>query len=131
VYVTNTLTVPLEPGSHVDVERLRNELREAGVEEILGLLMETFITDCPQRLAALEIGAAARNIPAIRAAAHAFKSGASTIRATALAVMLSGVETSARADSIASIDTDMAGIRVECASVLSELRHVVASLPLA
>ena len=129
MYVTNTLNVPLEPGPHVDVERLRTELREADVEEILGLLMETFITDCPQRLAALEIGAAARNLPAIRAAAHAFKSGAGTIRATALALMLSSVEASARADSLASIDTDMAGIRVECASVLSELRQAVARLP--
>ena len=128
MFVTNTC-FPLEPGPHVDVERLRSELREADLEDILGLLMETFITDCPQRLAALEIGAAARNVRAIRTAAHAFKSGAGTIRATALTAMLSGVEASARADSIAAIDTDMAGIRVECASVLSELRHAVASLP--
>jgi hypothetical protein len=36
----------------VDVERFRADLREGGVEEMLGILLDTFVQDCPARLAA-------------------------------------------------------------------------------
>ncbi|HEX9084230.1 MAG TPA: hypothetical protein VF836_05800, partial [Gemmatimonadaceae bacterium] len=41
------------PSPHVDVERFRADLRAAGVEEMIGTLLETFVEDAPVRFAAL------------------------------------------------------------------------------
>lgn len=70
------------PPSRVDLERFRADLSEAGVEEMLGDLLATFAEDAPIRFAALKQAARDRDPKAIERAAHAFKSGAGTIRAT-------------------------------------------------
>ncbi|MDP9279777.1 MAG: hypothetical protein M3P00_10190 [Gemmatimonadota bacterium] len=38
----------------MDLQRFRDDLREAGVEEMVGTLLRTFMEDCPGRFAALE-----------------------------------------------------------------------------
>jgi len=78
--------------SHVDVDRFRGDLRAAGVEEMCGTLLKTFMEDCQGRFAALEQAVQQGNAKTIESAAHAFKSGAGTIRATLLADALAALE---------------------------------------
>jgi HPt (histidine-containing phosphotransfer) domain-containing protein len=81
----------------VDVEGLRAELRSAGVEEVTGDLIRTFIADSVGRMAALTDAAENGDAHAIERAAHAYKSSAGTVRANELAQLLKEVEHAARA----------------------------------
>jgi HPt (histidine-containing phosphotransfer) domain-containing protein len=71
-------------------------LRAAGIEEVADSILATFVDDSPVRMSQLEEAVAARDADAILSAAHAFKSGASTIRATLLAELLQDTEDAAR-----------------------------------
>jgi HPt (histidine-containing phosphotransfer) domain-containing protein len=105
----------------VDLERFRGDLREAGVEEMVGTLLRTFMEDCPGRFAALEEAVQQGNAKTIESAAHAFKSGAGTIRATLLADALAAMEAAAHAGRLESIGVSLEEIRSEYLSVLREL----------
>jgi HPt (histidine-containing phosphotransfer) domain-containing protein len=112
------------PQPHVDIERFRADLREAGVEEMIGDLLETFIQDAPARFAAVEEAARSRDAKAIATAAHAFKSSATTIRASALGEMLYRAEVAGRANSIESLRELVEQIRTEHLAVLRELEAI-------
>jgi HPt (histidine-containing phosphotransfer) domain-containing protein len=105
----------------VDVERFRADLREGGVEEMLAILLETFVQDCPGRLAALEQAVKEGNPKTIESAAHAFKSGAGTVRATFLADALRELEASGRSGNLTGTTGLVEQIRAECEAVLREL----------
>ena len=105
----------------MDVERFRAELREAGVEEMVGDLLETFRQDAPARLAALEDAVRGGDPATVQKAAHAFKSGAGTVRATALADMLARAEAAGRTNRLESLGELMEQIRAEYLAVLHEL----------
>ena len=106
---------------HVDLARFRTDLREAGVEDIIGTLLQTFVEDAPARFAALELAVKEGNAKAVESAAHAFKSGAGTIRATLLAEELGQAEASGRAGDLESITGLLEQIRNEYLAVVSEL----------
>jgi HPt (histidine-containing phosphotransfer) domain-containing protein len=106
---------------HVDVERFRADLREGGVEEMLAILLETFVEDCPGRLAALEQAVKDGNPKTIESAAHAFKSGAGTVRATVLADALRELEAAGRSSNLAAVAGLVEHIRTEYVAVLREL----------
>jgi HPt (histidine-containing phosphotransfer) domain-containing protein len=105
----------------VDVERFRADLREGGVEEMVGALLATFAHDCPERFATLEQAVKQGNAKAIENAAHAFKSGAGTVRATVLAAALSNIETAARTANLDSIPDLLQQVRDEYLAVVREL----------
>ena len=84
------------PAAPVDVEGLRAELRSAGVEEITGDLIQTFVTDSAVRMAALVEAADSGDAGAIERAAHAYKSAAGTVRANELAQLLKEAERAAK-----------------------------------
>jgi len=107
--------------SHVDLERFRRDLRKAGVEEMVGTLLKTFMEDCPGRFAALEQAVQQANAKAIESAAHAYKSGAGTIRATLLADALAAIEAAAHAGRLESTGVSLEEIRTEHLAVLREL----------
>ena len=107
---------------HVDLERFRADLREAGVEEMVEALLQTFLEDCPGRFAALEKAVQEGDAKAIESAAHAFKSGSGTIRASVLAERLGFLEAAARAGNLESIVVLLDQIRAEHLAVLRELR---------
>jgi HPt (histidine-containing phosphotransfer) domain-containing protein len=113
------LLVPASP--RVDVKRFRAELSEAGVEDMIGVLLDTFARDCPERLAALEQAVQQGDAKAIESAAHAFKSGAGTIRATFLADRLAEAEAAAHASNLESVARLLEQIRIEHHAVLREL----------
>ena len=106
---------------HVDLARFRTDLRGAGVEDIIGTLLHTFVEDAPARFAALEQAVKEGNAKAVENAAHAFKSGAGTIRATLLAEGLGQPEASGRAGNLESITELLERIRHEYLAVVSEL----------
>jgi HPt (histidine-containing phosphotransfer) domain-containing protein len=111
----------------VDVERFRAELSEAGVEEMLGPLLATFVEDAPVRFAALERAVASGDAKAIETASHAFKSGAGTIHATVLATELAAAEIAARGGHLESISCLFVEIRSEHLAVLLELEATLAT----
>jgi HPt (histidine-containing phosphotransfer) domain-containing protein len=117
-------TVPGLP-PRVDIERFRADLREGGVEELVDVLLGTFVEDCPKRFAALEQAVREGNAKTVQSAAHAFKSGAGTIRATFLADGLAAVEAAARTDHLEQATQLLEQIRIEHLAVLRELEAVL------
>jgi HPt (histidine-containing phosphotransfer) domain-containing protein len=115
----NSIVAPESP--RINVERFRADLREGGVEEMLGLLLETFVQDCPGRLAALEQAVVQENAKMIESAAHAFKSGAGTVHATVLADRLRQVEAAGHSGDLSSVVGLLEQVRAECLAVLREL----------
>jgi len=89
----------------VDLEGLRKDLAEAGAEEILGELVETFAADAPRRMEAIEFALQSGSGRQIRSAAHAYKSSAGTMRALELAALLLDLE---QAGSAADLDKALA-----------------------
>jgi len=81
----------------VDLEGFRTMLREAGAEEALYSILDTFLRHAPERLATLAAAAASGSGVEIAKAAHVFRGAAATIGARALAELLERVETTARA----------------------------------
>ena len=103
------------------MERFRTDLREAGVEDIIATLLHTFVQDAPGRFAALEQAVKEGSAKAVESAAHAFKSGAGTIRATVLAEGLAQAEATGRAGNLESMTGLLEQIRHEYLAVVSEL----------
>jgi HPt (histidine-containing phosphotransfer) domain-containing protein len=106
---------------HVDLARFRTDLREAGVEDIIGTLLSTFVQDAPARFAALEQAVKEGSAKAIESAAHAFKSGAGTIRATLLAEGLGQAEATGRGGNLEAMTGLLEQIRHEYLAVVREL----------
>jgi len=94
----------------VDVERFRADLREAGVEEMIGTLLDTFVEDAPRRFAALEQATKSQDAKAV-----------GTIRATSLADLLAQVETAARTGRLDIVSDLLETIRYEYLVVMGEL----------
>ncbi len=83
-------------GPVVDLDRLRADLAQAGVPDILGELLETFTEDAERRLAAIDDAARGGSHVELERAAHAFKSAAAAIYARELADRLAALERAAR-----------------------------------
>ncbi len=92
---------PLEPlAPPVDLEGFRATLREAGAEQALYSIVDTYVRQAPDRLAALAAAAATGSSADMARAAHAFRGASATIGARELAELLERIETSARAGEI-------------------------------
>ncbi|HET9386206.1 MAG TPA: response regulator [Gemmatimonadales bacterium] len=88
------------PAAPVDLEGFRLTLREAGAEQALYSIVDTFVRQGPDRLAALAAAAASGDGAAIAKAAHLYRGAAATIGARALAELLERVENTARAGQV-------------------------------
>ncbi|PYM89236.1 MAG: hybrid sensor histidine kinase/response regulator, partial [Candidatus Rokuibacteriota bacterium] len=84
----------------VDLEGFRTTLREAGAEQALYSIIDTFVRQAPDRLAALATAVTSGTGDDIAKAAHVYRGAAATIGARALAELLEHVETTARAGEI-------------------------------
>lgn len=93
---------------HLDGDIL-DELRVIMGDDFAGLL-NTFIEDSKQRVVAVEREFAARNAPALRAAAHSFKGSSSNLGAHRLAQLCRQIE-----------DLALAGDLDACAAPVGEL----------
>jgi PAS domain S-box-containing protein len=89
------------PDAPVDLDTFRREMREAGVEEAVDAILDTFVQSSGERIVALTAALASGEAQAIKRAAHAFKSSAGTIGAKALAALLQEVELAAEEGNVA------------------------------
>lgn len=88
---------------------------------MIGELLDTFVQDAPVRFAALELAMHGGDSKAVETAAHAFKSGAGTIRATYLADILLEIETAGRTGHLETAGNLIEPMRNEYLAVMREL----------
>jgi CheY-like chemotaxis protein len=84
----------------VDLEGFRTMLREAGADGAFYSIIDTFVRQAPDRLAALATTVAGGTGAEIAKAAHVYRGAAATIGARELAELLERMETTARAGEI-------------------------------
>ena len=112
---------PLVPP--VDLEGFRTTLREAGAEQALYSIVDTYVRQAPDRLAALAAAAATGAGPDMAKAAHVFRGSSATIGARGLAELLERVETSARAGDIQAAQDAFESVSPLAHSVIDYLRQ--------
>ncbi len=113
----------------VDLEGFRMTLREAGAEQALYSIIDTFVRQAPDRLAALAGAVASGTGDEIAKAAHVYRGAAATIGARELAGLLETVETSARAGDIEQARDTFERVSPIAHAVTDYLRQQRASLP--
>jgi CheY-like chemotaxis protein len=116
-----------EPAHVVDLTGLRQSLREAGVEDAVGDLIQTFLDDCPGRMTAIEDADAAGDPAVVERAAHAYKSAAGAIHAGALAGLLASLERAGRERDMARARGLVPNVRRAHQAVVRELMAEVGS----
>src|SRR6266850_7129451 len=113
----------------VDLEGFRTTLREAGAEQALYSIIDTFVRQAPDRLAALAGAVAGGTGDAIAKAAHVYRGAAATIGARELAGLLETVETTARAGNVEQARDTFERVSPIAHAVTDYLRQQRASLP--
>ena len=111
----------------VNLAEFRRAMREAGIEETVGTILGIFQEDAPERMSALEAALAVGDASEIRMAAHAFKSAASTVRATDLAELLNQVELAGESGNLPQAEALVPQVREEHEAVMSFLQEAVAA----
>jgi CheY-like chemotaxis protein/HPt (histidine-containing phosphotransfer) domain-containing protein len=109
----------------VNLAEFRRAMREAGIEETVGTILGVFQEDAPARMGALEKAIEAGNATEIRMAAHAFKSAASTVRATDLAELLNQLEQAGASGDVAQAVALVPHARAEHEAVIGFLQDAV------
>ena len=111
-----------ESPATVDLETLRSQLRDAGAEEALDGILDTFLSSVPERVAklvaALDVGTPAE----VAFAAHALKSSAGTVGAAPFAGLLARIESAGRTASLSDRPALAEQVRGAAAGVLADLR---------
>ncbi|PYP31602.1 MAG: hypothetical protein DMD49_07795 [Gemmatimonadetes bacterium] len=110
-------------GVPVDLEAFRSTLREAGAEEAVDSILDTFARQAPERMAALVAALASRVAPDVARAAHALRGAAGTIGARGLAGLLERMETAGREGDVDRARDDLQGAESELAAVVDYLRR--------
>jgi two-component system, sensor histidine kinase and response regulator len=106
----------------VDVERFRRELREAGAEEAVDAILDTFVAGAAERLEALAAAGAAGVARDLERAAHAYQSAAGAVGARHLAALLRELESAARDGDVGRAREGVDRVRAESQRVLEYLR---------
>ena len=112
------------PGSvaAVDLDTLRSQLRDAGAEEALDGIVDTFLGSVPERVTKL-VAALDGGTPAeVAFAAHALKSSAGTVGAAPFAGLLARIEAAGRTASLSDRATLAQQVRGSADGVLADLR---------
>ena len=107
----------------VDLDTFRREMRDAGVEEAVDAILDTFVQSAGERIAALTTALASGEAQAIKRAAHAFKSSAGTIGAKTLATLLQELESAAEKGDVARARDLGARFAEESAAVTAYVRR--------
>jgi two-component system sensor histidine kinase/response regulator len=90
------VAAPAAPAPPIDLEGFRQTMREAGAEDAVPDILETFVQAAPARFDTLRAALAGGDATAIARAAHAFKSAAGAIGAHELAAVLGEIEAAAQ-----------------------------------
>jgi signal transduction histidine kinase/DNA-binding response OmpR family regulator len=113
----------------VDLEGFRTTLREAGAEQALYSIIDTFVRQAPDRLAALATAVTSGTGDDIAKAAHVYRGAAATIGARALAELLEHVETTAGAGEVEEARETFERVSPVAHDVTEYLRQQRALLP--
>jgi HPt (histidine-containing phosphotransfer) domain-containing protein len=113
----------------VDLDGFRTTLREAGAESALYSIIDTFVRQAPDRLAALAAAMASGTGADIAKAAHVYRGAAATIGAGELAELLERVETAARAGDVEQAKQAFESVSPMAHTVTDYLRQQRAALP--
>ncbi|MFN2571544.1 MAG: response regulator [Gemmatimonadales bacterium] len=97
---TAPVAAPVAAVAPVDLEGFRTSLREAGAEQALYSIVDTYVRQAPDRLATLAGAVASGTGDEVAKAAHVLRGAAATIGARELAGALEAVENAARAGHI-------------------------------
>jgi HPt (histidine-containing phosphotransfer) domain-containing protein len=97
-------------------------MREAGAEDAVDGILDTFVGSVDERLAALIKGMASGDVDQIATAAHAFKSAAGAIGARRLASVLQDIERAGRAGAVELARGKLALVRSETEAAVRAVR---------
>ena len=111
------------PDGPIDLAGFRRELRDAGAEDAVATVLETFVTSAPGQLEALAAAVAAGDAAAAARAAHTFKAGAGAIRARPLAELLRQSEEAGRAGNGDALRERIPAVREALREVLEAIRR--------
>jgi two-component system sensor histidine kinase/response regulator len=106
----------------VDLAAFRATMREAGAEEAVDGILDTFMSHAGGHIDALERAVTAGEAATIGKAAHAFKSAAGSIQARGLAAALQALEHAGRAGAIDAARLEWGRARREVEAVCTFLR---------
>jgi len=106
-----------------DLEALRTTLRDAGAEAVVDSLLDTFLQEAPERLAALSGAIAGGQADDIARAAHGFRGVVATVRAHELAGLLQRIEIAAQQGDVAHAREWAARIDEGAAAVMDYVRR--------
>ena len=118
-----------DPGAPVpvDIDVLRQMMREAETEEEVDAIIELFLQQTPDRIAELESAIADQDTDGAGAAAHAVKSAARTIGAEPLADLLEQVEQAGRESDADCLGKLRDNVREEYDRVIAHLQGAEAA----
>jgi PAS domain S-box-containing protein len=106
----------------LDLASFRATMREAGAEDAVDGILDTFVGSVDERLAALIKGMASGDVDQIATAAHAFKSAAGAIGARRLASVLQDIERAGRAGAVELARSKLALARSETEAAVRGVR---------
>jgi two-component system cell cycle response regulator DivK len=106
----------------VDLAAFRATMQEAGAEDAVDGILDTFVEHAGGHVETLERAATSGDSAAIATAAHAFKSAAGSIRAGGLAAALQAVEQAGRAGAIETARREWERAREEVEAVVAFVR---------
>ena len=116
---------PVASAATMDVEGFRRTMREVGAEDAVDGILDLFVQNVPERIAALTAAVNARDAPEIARAAHAFKSPAGAIGAVGLAGLLQAVELAATQGAVDQACAAFALVGPETDAVVRHLRDQI------
>jgi hypothetical protein len=111
------------PPAPVDLETFRAAMRDAGAEEAVDGILDTFVQQAPTRLAGLTAAVSGGAADAVARAAHTLRGAAATIGARELAGLLEEIELAARDGNVAQAREGIAQVGAELGVVLEYLRR--------
>ena len=105
----------------VDLDGFRQDMKDQDLEDLVDELVETFVGDAPARMDALQTAVDSGDPETIRCSAHAYKSAATTMRASRLAGLLQETEAAAREGDPARPIELLPQVQTEHEAVLAQL----------
>lgn len=107
----------------VDIEAFRAEMREAGIEEVVPLTLDTYRDEATENSERLEAAMAGSDTAGIAKAAHAMKSAAGVIKARELAGLLQRLESAGHDDDLSKARALIDPVRLQAGQVLGYLER--------
>ena len=105
----------------IDWDELRERL--CGDDDLVGVVVDLFVEECPGWLAAIVDAVAAADAERIRETAHALKGAAGNLSAQAVASAASRLETMAREGNLPACTAACDELSAECGRLLGTLRQ--------